>query len=80
MQKILYKESYAFRKQAPILYDNYDQNRQPPEPQLLKHVLESSRKGDPGDVIRVIDEFCRKTWMMNLGDVKGQIVRKIAIS
>lgn len=71
MHKLSFKESYIFLKKVPAHLDNYEQNRQPPEPQLLDYVLQNSQKGSPADVIRAIDEFCRRTWMMNLGDLKA---------
>ena len=33
-------------------------------------------KGNSGAVLDAIDNFCRKTWMMNVGDEKGQVLKK----
>jgi hypothetical protein len=36
-------------------------------------VLANARRGDAGDVIRVIDEFCmNRSVMINVGDEQGE--------
>jgi catechol O-methyltransferase len=45
------------------------------EEALAAYVVAHARKGDPDDVIRVIDEFCNnKSVMINVGDEKGEIL------
>jgi len=45
------------------------------EEALAQYVLANARKGDPDDVIRVIDEFCMtRSVLMNVGDEKGEIL------
>lgn len=45
------------------------------EEALTRHVLASARPGDPDDAVRVIDDFCyRQSFMMNVGDEKGEIL------
>jgi hypothetical protein len=39
-------------------------------------VFNHSQKHNPNDVLTSIDAFCQKTWMMNLGDQKGLIVKE----
>ncbi|KMS94527.1 hypothetical protein BVRB_020520, partial [Beta vulgaris subsp. vulgaris] len=46
------------------------------EQECLNYVQAHAKKGDPESVLNAIDEFCSKNWMMNVGDVKGQIVEK----
>eukprot|EP00455_Lapot_gusevi_P018109 TRINITY_DN1981_c0_g6_i1.p1 TRINITY_DN1981_c0_g6~~TRINITY_DN1981_c0_g6_i1.p1 ORF type:complete len:258 (+),score=84.50 TRINITY_DN1981_c0_g6_i1:58-831(+) len=46
------------------------------EEQLLKYVLEHATRNDPDSVLRTIDEYGWKNWLMNLGDVKGKIIDK----
>ena len=43
---------------------------------MLDYVLKYSKKGDPTDVIKKIDEFCSRNWMMNLGSEKALVVRQ----
>jgi hypothetical protein len=42
-------------------------------------VLKNSRKNDTIDVLNKIDEFCRSTWMMNIGPEKGEIIKRVGI-
>src|SRR5947208_553155 len=45
------------------------------EEALAGYVVANARQGDPGDVIRVIDEFCmNRSVMINVGDEKGEIL------
>ena len=45
------------------------------EARLAEYVLTRARRGDPADVIRVIDEFCyNKSFLINVGDEKGRIL------
>jgi len=45
------------------------------EQALADYVVANARQGDPGDVIRVIDEFCMtRSVMINVGDEKGEIL------
>jgi len=45
------------------------------EEALAQYVLANARQGDPGDAVRVIDEFCmNQSAMMNVGDEKGEIL------
>jgi catechol O-methyltransferase len=45
------------------------------EARLADYVLTRARKGDPADVIRVIDDFCyNHSILMNVGDEKGRIL------
>ena len=41
---------------------------------LLDHVRSHATQNDPHSVVKAIDEFCWKNWMMNVGDRKGQIL------
>ncbi len=45
------------------------------EDRLAAHVEKHARRGDPADVIRVIDEFGRReSFLMNVGDEKGVLL------
>jgi catechol O-methyltransferase len=45
------------------------------EEALADYVTQKARRGDPEDVIRVIDEFCmNRSVMINVGDEKGEIL------
>lgn len=45
------------------------------EARLARFVAERARRGDPQDVIRVIDEFGHsESFLMNVGDEKGEIL------
>jgi catechol O-methyltransferase len=45
------------------------------EEALAKYVVANARRGDPDDVIRVIDDFClNRSVMINVGDEKGEIL------
>src|SRR6476661_5091420 len=45
------------------------------EQALADYVVANARQGDPGDVIRVIDDFCvTRSVMINVGDEKGEIL------
>lgn len=45
------------------------------EERLAGYVLERARRGDPADVVRVIDEFgYEQSILMNVGDEKGEIL------
>jgi catechol O-methyltransferase len=45
------------------------------EEALADYVVANARKGDPDDVIRVIDDFCvNRKVMINVGDEKGEIL------
>src|ERR687891_104904 len=42
---------------------------------LADYVATNARRGDPDDVIRVIDDFClNRSVMINVGDEKGEIL------
>lgn len=48
-----------------------------PEQRLLDHVKKTAKKNDPQSVLDTIDDFCWKNqWMMNVGNIKGQILDK----
>lgn len=47
---------------------------------MLNYLLKNGQKGNPVDVINKIDEFCSKTWMMNLGPEKGEVVKKMGFN
>jgi len=45
------------------------------EARLAEYVVSRARRGDPADVIRVIDEFCyNQSFLINVGDEKGRIL------
>lgn len=45
------------------------------EQALADYVIANARRGDPEDVVRVIDEFCmNRSVMINVGDEKGEIL------
>lgn len=45
------------------------------EEALARYVVANARRGDPADVIRVVDEFGHsKSFLMNVGDEKGAIL------
>jgi catechol O-methyltransferase len=45
------------------------------EGRLAEYVVSRARRGDPADVIRIIDEFCyEKSFLINVGDEKGHIL------
>ncbi len=45
------------------------------EARLADYVVARARRGDPADVVRVIDEYCyNESFMINVGDEKGQIL------
>ncbi len=45
------------------------------EEAMADHVLANAKRGDPEDVIRVIDDFCMNhSVMINVGDEKGEIL------
>src|SRR5262245_10269754 len=45
------------------------------EARLAEYVAEQARRGDPADVIRVIDEYCyTRSFLINVGDEKGRIL------
>ncbi|MGH4012193.1 MAG: O-methyltransferase [Pseudonocardiaceae bacterium] len=45
------------------------------EEALAAYVVAHARRGDVADVIRVVDDFCyRHSFMMNVGDEKGEIL------
>ena len=45
------------------------------EEALANHVVANAKRGDPDDVIRVIDDFClNRSVMINVGDEKGEIL------
>jgi catechol O-methyltransferase len=45
------------------------------EEALARHVIATARAGDPDDAVRAIDDFCyRQSFMMNVGDEKGEIL------
>ena len=45
------------------------------EEALADYVVANARRGDPDDVIRVIDDFCmNRSVMINVGDEKGEIL------
>ena len=56
----------------PIYQWSATENR---EAKLLEYIQEHSEKGNPADVIKKIDAFCEKNWMMNLGSEKAEIVK-----
>lgn len=48
-----------------------------PEQRLLDHVKKNAKKNDPQSVLDTIDDYCWKNqWMMNVGNIKGQILDK----
>lgn len=45
------------------------------EARLADYVAAHARRGDPADVIRVIDEYCyTRSFLINVGDEKGRIL------
>ena len=40
----------------------------------MEHVAQHAEKGNPIDVLKKIDEFCSKIWMMHMGDEKANII------
>ena len=45
------------------------------EARLADYVAERARRGDPADVIRIIDQYCyNESMLINVGDEKGQIL------
>src|SRR5262245_3846224 len=45
------------------------------EARLAEYVVARARRGDPADVIRVIDEYCyHESFLINVGDEKGLIL------
>jgi catechol O-methyltransferase len=45
------------------------------EEALADYVVANARRGDPGDVVTVIDEFCmNRSVLINVGDEKGEIL------
>jgi catechol O-methyltransferase len=45
------------------------------EEALAEYVVANARRGDPDDVIRVIDDFClNRSVLINVGDEKGEIL------
>lgn len=46
---------------------------------MLDHVLKKTKAGDLKGLIDEMDEYAKENWMMNLGDVKGDLVDKAII-
>lgn len=45
------------------------------EEALAEYVVANARRGDPDDVIRMIDDFCvNRSVMINIGDEKGELL------
>ncbi len=45
------------------------------EERLAQYVAARARRGDPADVIRIIDEYCyNESFLINVGDEKGRIL------
>ena len=45
------------------------------EEALAQHVVASAKRGDPDDVVRVIDDFgMNRSFLINVGDEKGEIL------
>ncbi len=45
------------------------------EGRLADYVLARARRGDPADVIRIVDQYCyEKSFLINVGDEKGRIL------
>src|SRR5215813_8209616 len=45
------------------------------EARLADYVAARARRGDPADVIRIIDEYCyNQSFLINVGDEKGRIL------
>ena len=45
------------------------------EARLAEYVVKRARRGDPADVIRIIDEYCyQQSFLINVGDEKGLIL------
>jgi catechol O-methyltransferase len=45
------------------------------EARLAEYVVARARRGDPADVIRIIDEYCyHQSFLINVGDEKGLIL------
>jgi len=48
------------------------------EEQLLRHIVEKAKEGDPESVLKAVDDFCYSTsLMMHVGDVKGRILDEL---
>lgn len=42
--------------------------------ECLEYVRARATEGDASSVVKFFDEFAYQNWMMNVGDVKGEIV------
>jgi catechol O-methyltransferase len=42
--------------------------------ECLEYVRARATPGDANSVVKFFDEFAYQNWMMNIGDVKGEIV------
>jgi len=63
--------------EAPLVY-----TKRPPfkEEQVLRYLYSYAKEGDPQDVLDKMDKFgWEQEWMMNVGDVKGKVLRQEVI-
>lgn len=45
----------------------------------MNSVVANTPKGDPKTIIEHIDSYCKKSWMMNLGEEKAEIVKAVLL-
>lgn len=71
----LFTESKQFWRSPNLYWKKSLDNREGIEAKLAKYITDNEAiAGSPDKIIDAIDEYCKKTWMMNLGDEKGAIV------
>ncbi len=67
---------FGLRETVRILTD-FCLGRGPREKQLVDFVEANAKKNDPEDVLRTIDIFAKKRFLMNVGQEKGQFLEKV---
>lgn len=70
-----YKENHDFVRQAKKYGSEECKDIAGSEAKLLEFVLAHTPANDPLAILKGIDSFCRTTWMMNLGEDKGEILK-----
>jgi len=68
--------SWLIRTGAYTAYD-YITGAGPLPSRVRDYVEENARAGDPADVLRAMDAFARKRFLMNIGPDKGPLVREL---
>ncbi len=70
---------FTLRNAAHALIDKL--TGAPPRPvRVAEYVAEHATRGDPEDVLRILDRFAReKRWLMNVGPDKGPLVADMAL-